>query len=90
MPSKGHVYKRGDTWFYKVYDSSPKIVFMDNTCDWRKVFDACLDDVKAARRVETAGHKFKYSYPELVDIAAGQYRRAKGRKRGRYPYGSAT
>jgi hypothetical protein len=70
MSAKGIVYKRGDTWFHKVYDRSGKPVMMDNTGNWRVIFDACRKDVAAVRRIESAGHRLKHSYPELVDMAA--------------------
>ena len=70
--AKGYVYKRGNCWFYSVYDRKPKPVFMDNTGNWRRIFDACFEDVGVARRVEGAGHKFKHSYPQLVDMVGQQ------------------
>lgn len=71
MSAKGLVYKRGGTWFYEVHDSEPKCVFADNTNNWRVIFDSCLRHVYVARDVERTGHRFKFSYRELVDKAAG-------------------
>lgn len=67
MRAKGIVYKRGDTWFCEVRDRSGKPVLMDNTGNWRVIFDTCLRDVFAVRRVENAGHRLKFSYPQIVD-----------------------
>jgi hypothetical protein len=69
--SKGYVYKRGNCWFHEVQDRSGKPVLMDNTGNWRIIFDACFLDVGAVRRIEQAGHKLKHSYPQLVDKAEG-------------------
>jgi hypothetical protein len=70
-PAKGVVFKRGDTWFHEVYDRSGRAVIMDNTGNWRVIFDTCVKDVYAVRRIERAGHKLQHSYPELVNMAAG-------------------
>jgi len=72
MKAKGYVTKRGDTWHYLVQDRHGKCVLIDNTNDWRKIFDSCYFDTAAVRRIEGAGHKLQYSYPQLVDKAAGQ------------------
>jgi hypothetical protein len=69
MSARGIVFKRGDTWFHEVRDSEGKPVLMDNTGDWRVIFEACLEDVAAVRRIERAGHRLTRSYPELVDEA---------------------
>lgn len=67
MSAKGVVYKRGTTWFHKVLDRSGKPVLMDNTGNWRVIFDACFEDVAVVRRIEGAGHRLERSYPEIVD-----------------------
>jgi hypothetical protein len=66
MSANGIVYKRGDTWFHEVRDLSGKPVLMDNTGDWRVIFEECLKDVAVVRRIERAGHRLERSYPELV------------------------
>lgn len=67
--AKGYVKKVRGTWYYTVV-ANGKVVFSDNTCDWRRVFDDCLSDVLVAKRVTGAGHTFAKSFPELVDEAS--------------------
>ena len=67
--SKGYVFKRGNCWYYDVYDGKDKPVLMDNTGNWRIIFDSCFFGTAAVRRIESAGHRLKYSYPQLVEKA---------------------
>ena len=62
----GYVSKVGPTWYSRVRDSDGKCVFEDDTNDWRVVFDACIEDVAVARRVENSGHQFSCSFADLV------------------------
>jgi len=71
MKAKAFIGKRGDTWKYVVFDRHGRHVLSDNTNNWRKMFDAAYFDTAAVRRIESAGHKLKHTYPELVDMAAG-------------------
>ena len=71
MKANGYVTKRGETWHYLVQDCYGKYVLIDNTNDWRKIFDSCYFDTAAVRRIEGAGHKLSNSYMQLVNKAAG-------------------
>lgn len=69
MRAKAFVFNRGNAWHYIVRDKHGRYVLSDNTRDWRKMFDAAYLDAAAIRRIESAGHKLQYTYPELVDRA---------------------
>ena len=67
--ARGHVYKRGDTWFYDV-TVGDRIVNSDNTGHWRTIFDGCNEAVWAFDRVLWTGHKIRKAWSELVDAAS--------------------
>lgn len=64
---RGRVYKVGRVWVYQVKVNGVTVL-TDNAIDWRLIFDRCLFDVAAARRVVLAGHVLR-PYADLVEEA---------------------
>ena len=49
---RGYIY----CWYYRVIDTGTgNVLASDNTADWRKMFDAALRDVSAARHCAKLG-----------------------------------
>jgi hypothetical protein len=67
--AKAYVFKRRRTWFYEVRDSEGRVLFADNTNDWRKIFDAAFRDATGLKIIERVGHRVEKSWSQLVDEA---------------------
>lgn len=66
--ARGRVWRQGRTWFYEVRVGD-RVVFADNTNDFRRILDDCNRDVVVADRVVRSGHGFRRTCDELVGRA---------------------
>lgn len=64
--SRGSVYMRGGTWYYKVYDSSGKVVLVDNCGNYDVIQRECALSVWGVRRIEIAGHYLQHSWYDIL------------------------
>ena len=59
--------KRRRLWHYAVLVDGV-IVNADNTADWRKIHDACVEAVEATRRIVRTGQRLR-PWSDVVDEA---------------------